>query len=102
MVGLGTVVAGLFAKGRGNMLHQDTRVSGVYNSKGGRSIGTYAGVACEGLLPVGGCIQASATGEGRVDAFAWRFVQSSIDDARDVGALCLVQHGIVNRDVTQD
>lgn len=79
-----------------------TPVSSVLGPKGGHSIETYARVACEGLLPVRSCIQAGTTGECRVYAFSWHLVQSAIDDARDVGALRLVQDGIVNRDMSQD
>lgn len=78
------------------------RVSGLLSTKGGQSIETYARVACEGLLPVGSCIQAGTTGKCRVYAFSWRLVQSAIDDARYVGALRLIEDGIVNRDMAQD
>lgn len=51
---------------------------------------------------MGSCIQAGTTGECCVYAFSRRLVQSAIDDARYVGALRLVEDGIVNRDMAQD
>lgn len=51
---------------------------------------------------MGSSIQAGATGEGRVYAFTRCFVQSAADNARDMGALRLVQDGIIDCDVAQN
>lgn len=59
-------------------------------------------MACKGSLPLGSRVQTSAAGEGRVYAFARRFVQSATDDARDVRAFPLGHDSIVDCDVAQN